>query len=84
MTDPSSSGEGLFLSAVAESDLNRINLLIFEKEDINIKDKDGCTPLMYALHQRAYSLALQLIENGADLKDYNRVSLIYNPVEISK
>ena len=83
MTELKASGEGLFLFAVAESDLNRINLLIFEKEDINVKDKDGCTPIMYAFHQRAFSLALQLIENGADLKDYNRVSRSYNLIEIS-
>ena len=41
--------------------------LIKNKNDINIKDKYGRTPLMYACYYGYFNIVKQLIKNGADV-----------------
>jgi ankyrin repeat protein len=38
-----------------------------DKVDMNVLDKDQCTPLCLAIRQENYSSALSLIEGGADV-----------------
>jgi ankyrin repeat protein len=64
----------LLHSMIAEFHLDQIDFSIFDKADLNWKDKDGFSALMYAIYRRAFDLVLLLLENGADLNDYNRVS----------
>lgn len=56
-----------FFKAVESNDVQKIQELLQSGIDINAKDKDGWTPLMYAASKKATDIAKILIEAGADL-----------------
>lgn len=59
-----------------------VKKLVEYKANINIQDKNGLTPLIYAIEQDNKELANFLIENGADLnmaeKEYDRTPIFFS------
>ena len=68
----SNSGEEL-IDAARYGDLETVKLLIENGADIDAKDKDGYTVLMYASNNGNLEIIKYLVENGADIniKDKN-------------
>lgn len=60
------------LSEVAENcDLDECLRLLSEGADVNARDADGCTPLLWAVLSGNMEVASLLIEKGADINSSN-------------
>ncbi|MCU1272637.1 MAG: Ankyrin [Bryobacterales bacterium] len=60
-----------FYSAIRTNDLTRLRALMSNKADINIKDRHGATPLMYAAAVGSVDAVRALLAAGADVKAKN-------------
>ena len=65
-------GKTLLMEAAQEGNDWQLNALLNAKADVNLKDKDGWTALMYAVRYQANMDCVNLlIEHGADVKAKN-------------
>jgi ankyrin repeat protein len=60
-----------FYLAIRTNDLTQLRALISDKANINIKDKHGATPLMYAAAVGSVDALKTLLAAGADVKTRN-------------
>lgn len=63
----------IFLDAARIGNAKILEALLFEGIDVNVKDKDGWTALMWAAYKCHYEIVDLLLKNGADInmKDDN-------------
>ena len=87
INEPNKTGITPLISAILTykpaNSFNEINddmtmTLIEKGADINAVDRDGKTPLIYAISYKKYNIAIKLIEKGADMnaKDKNGLSAL--------
>lgn len=70
------SGRTALMLAAKKGDKNQIRKLLYSGADVNLKDKEGWTPLMYAArYQKDLETVDILIDAGADIKTYNKYGL---------
>src|SRR6266852_1499985 len=60
-----------FYHAIRTNDLTQLRALISNKASINIKDRHGATPLMYAAAVGSVDAVKALLAAGADVKVKN-------------
>ena len=71
-----SEGRTKLMNASKKGDLNLTEDLIFSKADVNAKDDDGWTALMFASRfSENDKIVKKLIENGADIKAKNNYGI---------
>jgi ankyrin repeat protein len=61
----------IFLDAARLGNTRIIEALLFEGIDVNVKDKDGWTALMWAAYKCHYDIVDLLLKNGADINMKN-------------
>lgn len=80
-------GRTELMFACKDGDISKVKKLLSSKANINQQDKDGWTPLMYAVrYQSNFELVKLLISSGASVTIKNRfdsssllLSIMYNP-----
>jgi cytohesin len=63
------------LAAVARGDVDAVRGLLKQKADVNVREADGSTPLLWAVHQTNAGLVMLLIDAGADVNAANRYGI---------
>ena len=78
-----SRGTSLFGIATAANNIELIDTICKSKDlDINLKDKNGKSPFMYAIESHNYDLMRSFIARGAKLEDLHRDDEINNNLKL--
>jgi ankyrin repeat protein len=63
---PARDGRTLLMDVCEQGDVRRAELLLQYKSDVNVRCKDGYTPLMRAMTECFEDIVVTLLDNGAD------------------
>ena len=67
-----STGDGPLHDAVTSQDIEEVQRLLDAGGDVDAKNSDGFTPLMFAAGLGNYAIAELLVERGASLNEVNK------------
>lgn len=74
-----------YMRCINQNDMQRLRELVISGVDINARDAEGKTPLLYALQQGKTNFAYVLLSGGADvhLADYKNNTCLHYAIENS-
>lgn len=78
-------GKNIFLNSVEKGDLLMANVLIAQKVDLNVTDKEGNTAIHLAAASGSFEMVMLLLENGLNVNTHNKKGQtpLYRAIEAS-